>query len=189
MNHKLIMENWRGFVSEAAKTSQDFTADMKVYVEEDSDYIGISIGTDDAMTSNGNIEIEPLSGCDNVWYVSGVEAQPGFGPMLYDLAIAFASRVNGYLTADKGSSTTSDAYSVWKYYYNNRRDVRNRPMSEVCPEYSELPRMRGAQFAGGSKRFDQGSEEYNVLNSAYYMTSTGIQQTIRGNHSGRIVRL
>ena len=47
----------------------------------------------------------------------------GFGPLLYELALEYVSKIpEAYFTSDR-KSVTDDARSVWDYYFENRKDV------------------------------------------------------------------
>ena len=54
--------------------------------------------------------------------VSHSQADQGWGPLLYDLAIELATERAGGLIADR-SSVSREARDVWNYYMNNRSDV------------------------------------------------------------------
>ena len=54
--------------------------------------------------------------------ISWAGATDGYGPMLYDLAMEWATANGGGLIADRGSVSPS-AREVWDYYLNNRSDV------------------------------------------------------------------
>ena len=167
---KLIMEKFDHFINEAAKGSEDL-GDYNIYVENDDDYLNISIGSEGNDSELGRIEAQPLENCSQVWYVSDVEAQQGWGPFLYDLAIAYCS-INGRrgLTADKSASTTEDAFNVWKFYYKNREDIGKDQITDICPDVQMTVRMRGAGRGGMSGQIMQPeSEEYSILTSVYVM--------------------
>ena len=182
-NMKLIMEKFDRFINEemsAVERSLDalLKSDYNIYVESDSDYLNISIGTDDNDSELGRIEAQPLDNCSKVWYVSDVEAQQGWGPLLYDLAIAYCS-INDRegndrqgLTADKSASTTEAAFNVWKYYYNKRESIGKEQIKNICPDVQMTVRMRGAGRGGMSGQIMQPeSEEYDILTTVYSMAN------------------
>ena len=88
-------------------------------------YVETSKYNDDAVY--GYIEIYsidesrdgPCSGAFNVGYVT---AASGYGPMLYDLAMEWATSNGGGLIADREAVSRS-ARAVWDYYLDNRSDV------------------------------------------------------------------
>ena len=166
------MEKFDRFINEAAKGTDDL-GDNNIYLENDSDYLNISIGTDDNDSELGRIEAQPLDNCSQVWYVSDVEAQQGWGPFLYDLAIAYCSTGNRRgLTADKSTSTTEAAFNVWKFYYNERKDIGKDQITDICPDVQMTVRMRGAGRGGMSGQIMQPeSEEYDILTTVYSMAN------------------
>jgi hypothetical protein len=76
----------------------------------------------------GSIRIEDLQDlygggkCLKGYMVAGSNAKTGWGPLLYDLAMEWASQAGGGLTADRGV-VSRDAYRVWSQYLHKRKDV------------------------------------------------------------------
>ena len=68
-------------------------------------------------------KLPPVSNCDGAWVITGhSDAADRYGPLLYDIAIEYAS-VNGTgLVADRGR-VSDDALGVWNYYDMYRTDV------------------------------------------------------------------
>ena len=64
----------------------------------------------------------PMFPCDGAWMVSSSQAKEGWGPLLYDVAIEYATLHGKGLFADRGSVSGS-ARTVWDYYLNRRSDV------------------------------------------------------------------
>ena len=60
--------------------------------------------------------------CGAAWTVYAAEADQGWGPMLYDVAIEYATQEGGGLISDR-ESVSPAARRVWDYYMNNRGDV------------------------------------------------------------------
>lgn len=166
------MEKFDRFINEAAKGADDLDG-YSIYVENDSDYLNISLGTVDNNAELGYIEAQPLQNCSKVWYVSDVEAQQGWGPFLYDLAIAYCSMNDRQgLTADKSASTTEAAFNVWKFYYNKREGIGKEQIKNICPDVQMTVRMRGAGRGGMSGQIIQPeSEEYDILTTVYSMVN------------------
>ncbi len=73
----------------------------------------------------GKIGIETPEGygpCDGAMKVSNSRASSGWGPLLYDVAIEYATiKANG-LMPDR-ESVSEEAKNVWNYYLSNRSDV------------------------------------------------------------------
>jgi len=129
---KLLLENWRQYLNEGAKTVDDLPdgVEIVVYKTRGGNYVTIEYaevgGGNRGFSSEnspirGDIHItkmsEPL--CGEAWKVAGSRAEEGWGPLLYDLAIEWASKFGGGLIPDR-ISVSKDARKVWKYYLNNR---------------------------------------------------------------------
>lgn len=57
----------------------------------------------------------------------------GYGPLLYDLAIEYATTQGSGVVPATGSSygsNTPDSEKVWKYYYERRSDIQKEPYSQ-----------------------------------------------------------
>ena len=138
------MEKFDRFINEAAN-DEDNLIQMEgynVYVNNDDEILELSVGKDSSKEELGYIEAQPLDNCSKVWYISDVKAQQGWGPFLYDLAIAYCSMGGREgLTADKYVSTTEPAFKVWHYYYHKRTDdsergdkFMKREITQLCSE-------------------------------------------------------
>lgn len=99
--------------------------------------------------------------------VSRSVAQSGWGPLLYDVALAFArdaaaqdSRLNGFLCPDR-ESVSDEATAVWRYYKGKRRDeVLVRKLPPDCRAHGVWP--NGERMRSG----------HPVLDAMYQMKST-----------------
>ena len=60
--------------------------------------------------------------CDDALNVQTAEASSGWGPLLYDVAIEYATQIANGLISDR-LSVSDDAKNVWDYYLSNRSDV------------------------------------------------------------------
>ena len=73
----------------------------------------------------GRIEIGSIDGpkCSGAWNVIvTLETKPGWGPLLYDVAIEVATEKAGGLTSDRGE-VSDEALRVWTAYDKSRGDV------------------------------------------------------------------
>ena len=70
----------------------------------------------------GTFEARKFGDCSGAYEVRWVEAPKGWGPLLYDVGMEYASSKGGGLVSDRISVTPSAAH-VWDYYYNDRDDV------------------------------------------------------------------
>ena len=128
---KLILENWNKFLNEAAMGMDDLPPDTVVVVNERNNseteiyYSSLSeMGSTDTKPY-GRIIIEapfPAGTCDGAWNVANSDADQGWGPMLYDIAIEWATQNANGLMSDR-SSVEQEAENVWNFYLKNRKDV------------------------------------------------------------------
>ena len=146
---KLIIENWRKYLlNEAMKTVEDLLnfkdeefpdEDLDIYVVVQPRNINnityvtyasidesgqtYNLGYNDAI--NGKVGISPPNEnpdhgpCDGTWQVRLSSAAPGWGPLLYDIAIEYATLHGNGLISDR-EEVSDDARAVWDYYVNSR---------------------------------------------------------------------
>lgn len=148
---KLLFESWRKFVKEgmlqeAAKGPSDLPDDVFVRIQYSSDSAKIyyansegrgfsaSKASKDGSGVYGSIYIrhtknEPYGQCGDAWMISAAEAADGWGPMLYDVAIEYATLNGNGLIADR-ESVSDSAKAVWDYYMNNRSDVNGAQLDD-----------------------------------------------------------
>jgi len=160
---KLIMENFRQFLDEAAKSLTDL-GEFKVFIHSESDYEYIGIGTDDNHEAIGGIEIGPIDCDSKVWYVSQVESKDGWGPLLYDIAMerAVARGRNG-LTSDKTTSTSNEAVKVWQYYLDNRAgEFEIKRIWDFCKPWPQ-PKLKSRPH----DRLTYKDKEFKALTSVF----------------------
>ena len=143
------MKNLRQYIrqvllTEAMKTPADLPDDIVVVIKDDgpaaSIYYGVANNPSEYASLNrstmGAIDIYSLKGhpsygnCGDAWMVGGSGAQEGFGPMLYDVAIEWATQNGGGLISDR-SSVSDDAQAVWSYYERNRDDVTAHQLDDL----------------------------------------------------------
>jgi len=60
--------------------------------------------------------------CGNAWKIQSVSADDGWGPMLYDIAMEWATLNGGGLMSDR-LTVSGEAREVWDYFFNKRSDV------------------------------------------------------------------
>jgi len=78
--------------------------------------------------------------CGNAFVVEGSGATHGWGPLVYDVAIEYASLDGSGLVSDRGS-VSPYARRVWEYYMNNRPDVTAHQLDDMkdtlTPEWED----------------------------------------------------
>ena len=148
-------------LTEGAKTIEDllslkdeeFGEDLKVYVRMSNNaypggvnfsYASIDVdgevydlGYDDAIM--GVVEIVPASHaeeegrgpCDGAYQVKWATATDGWGPLLYDVAMEYATKYGNGIIADR-EEVSWEARPVWDYYlYNRKKDVDNHQLDDL----------------------------------------------------------
>ena len=71
--------------------------------------------------------------CSGAFTVYWAKAAHGYGPLLYDVLIEFASELGRGVTPDR-HEVSSAAKKVWSYYFNNRSDITRKIL-----DYEEEP--------------------------------------------------
>jgi hypothetical protein len=72
-----------------------------------------------------------------VWEVANVEAEPGYGPMLYDLAMEMVLLVGGVGLMPDRTYVSPSARGVWEKYYS-RGDIYKEPLPEDIFDFSDM---------------------------------------------------
>ena len=128
----LLREYVRGLLTEAAKRPEDLPADWMVYVDNMRDEYRIEL-TGDGRTV-GSITIGPagtdVDPCLGSYQVNTSQAEQGWGPMLYDVAMEIASMYSSGLIADR-SAVSDEAQKVWQFYQDNRSDVEIAQLDDL----------------------------------------------------------
>lgn len=125
----LLREYIRELLTEGSKTPEDLLKydDMYVFIRNEGDMMKIFFSYEDGTAypdPNGSMWIAShrQPECGNAWEVASVNAPHGWGPLLYDVAMEWATLNGGGLLADR-FTVSQDARRVWDYYMNNRSDV------------------------------------------------------------------
>lgn len=136
-------------LTEAAKTAADLGDDCFVRIIEEGNSATIEIISATA-TSRGMLEIlgkiqisaaeflDDGGAADGAWIVRHSKANKCWGPMLYDLAIEYATKRANGLASDR-FGVSADARKIWHYYYTHRKsDVKSHqldnPENHLTPE-------------------------------------------------------
>jgi hypothetical protein len=152
---QIIQEELRQVLNEGAMGPADLPPDIFVKIEPDQHGVTITYARSSGNVwlktndDNGNeiagevrIVAREVSHwdwpgqCGNAWVVGHSEASHGWGPMLYDVAMEYATLNGGGLIADRGSVSRA-AREVWNYYFW-RNDVMahqlDDPHNTLTPE-------------------------------------------------------
>ena len=150
---KLLREYVRRLLAEAAKGVDDLiTNDAYVTISKDVDdvimYYSNRSGKKNYLASDGIVgEVGIVKSsemgdgdCSGSWQVDYAEAPKGWGPLLYDVAIEYASLNGGGLTSDR-VGVSEEARRVWDYYMNNRPDVQSHQLDKLVREPLPGPQL------------------------------------------------
>ncbi len=74
------------------------------------------------------------------WMVDQADAVHGRGPLLYTVAMEFAT-INSSGLRPHYRNVSAEAYPVWRYYFHKRQDVTHTPLDPTQPfEHDEATR-------------------------------------------------
>ena len=137
---KLLLENWRQYLNEGTNTIADLPEGAYVEIDN-SDNTDIEVnlffgvGPSGMRKLGGHIQMYLIDadfdeGCTSGVYETHAEAESGWGPFVYDIAIEYATMIGrGATSSRRGSS--QDAQNVWQHYYDKRGDVEQHQMDDI----------------------------------------------------------
>ena len=103
-----------------------------VHVDNIGDKYRIELAGDDRTV--GSITIGPagtdVDPCLGSYQVNTSQAEQGWGPMLYDVAMEIASMYSSGLVADR-NAVSDEAQRVWQFYQDNRPDVEVAQLDDL----------------------------------------------------------
>ena len=90
----------------------------------------------------GTVIIQKSNHQDGLWEVIESEAGNGWGPLLYDLAMEYASEGGQGLVSDRTdvSDGSFGAQNVWNFYMDNRSDVTSHQMDDMNNTLTPTPK-------------------------------------------------
>lgn len=192
---KLIMENWRRFlISEKMKTPEDLK-DLKhedgehlwVISHEGKRFTEFFITTEDHPSEPllGGISVtKPDDGnCGGAWMVGMVQAQEGWGPFLYDIAMEWTT-INGGGLMPNRKEVSSEARRVWDFYLNNRDDVESHQLDKEGGELTDDPSDDCGQFSAGMDDMERITDwAASSLSKRYTKSPPSVIEQVKSNGS------
>ena len=150
---KLLFENWREYLKEEDKGMKtvDALLEKGVYIAIKKTQGGFAVYYSDkdgrrtpptragqeVVVPHGKIKFAPVGSfegnCLNAFVVFGSKADNRWGPLLYDIAIEWATERGSGLIADRGI-VSPEARAVWDYYLNKRSDVQAVQLDDKDPD-------------------------------------------------------
>ena len=190
---KILREYIRELLTEAAKGPADLPEGVFVEIIEKGDHAVFRYAhkqpwSDIPFASEsprGKVSImTPDHPCGGAWEVALADAQSGWGPMLYDVAMEWATQNGGGLVSDR-SSVSPAAREVWNYYLSNRGDVQSVQLDDLrntitpeeednCEQHAStvgrssagMPKTIDFQKSPLSKRYTKMPTTMNALEAA-----------------------
>tara|TARA_B100000424_G_scaffold253759_1_gene231223 strand:+ start:246 stop:884 length:639 start_codon:yes stop_codon:yes gene_type:complete len=99
-----------------------------------------------------SVEEYEVGPCSNAFMISWSGATSGYGPMLYDLAMEWATANGGGLIADR-STVSDEARAVWDYYLNNRSDIEIVQLDDPNNELTDVEEDNCDQEIAGGQNY------------------------------------
>ena len=188
---KLLREYIRELLTEAARGPADLPEGVFVEIIEQGEHAKFRYaykepaGWNARKTVSGKVAImKPDHPCGGAYEVVLSRASQGWGPMLYDVAMEWASQNGGGLVSDR-SHVSPSARGVWDYYLSNRGDVQGVQLDDlrntITPEEEDnceqgsatigrssagMPKTLDFQESPLSKRYTKAPTTMNALEAA-----------------------
>jgi tRNA nucleotidyltransferase/poly(A) polymerase len=159
---KEVRKRVRQLLAEAAKGPADLPAGVFVEIIEKGDHAVFRYAYKEpwsdipfeSKSPSGKVTIAiPTHPCGDAWEVSISDVQSGWGPMLYDVAMEWASQNGGGLVSDR-NSVSADARRVWDYYLTNRSDVQSAQLDDLQNTITPEEEDNCEQNAASEGNFD-----------------------------------
>ena len=103
------------------------------------------------------------------------DATGGWGPLLYDVAMEYATLMGGGLVSDR-TVVSDEAYAVWDYYLKSRSDViksqTDNEKGELTPDNKQDDCLQNSTFDHVNKT--NGEWTQNPLSKLYRKDNTTI---------------
>jgi len=118
----------------------------------------------------GRVHQHRYGNCSDAWNVRVSRAAEGFGPMLYDIAIEYATDSGSGLISDRGTVSAA-AREVWEYYDQNRTDIEKIQLDNRQDTFKNGPEDDCDQDVCG--RSDNKAWKQSSLSKMYKSKSSG----------------
>ena len=137
---KLLLENWRKYLTEGMKTFEDLPEDIGITIRDEGSgiweifYSQLNSPEEYSNGPSGGVDMTKVAdsydcAIKDAWHLRS-DIDHGWGPLIYDIAMEWASMHGSGLMSDRaGLSPHSQA--VWQYYYDNRTDVKIQQLDDL----------------------------------------------------------
>tara|TARA_R110000744_G_scaffold346242_1_gene451744 strand:- start:171 stop:830 length:660 start_codon:yes stop_codon:yes gene_type:complete len=209
---RLLLENWKRYLNEGADPRiqkqidalKSLSEDIGILIEKGSTMGAANIMTfqyvqilgrnplefyrlqdSDTGIPHGKVDIWKTDegACFGGWAVLQSEAERGWGPLLYEVALEWASGSGGGLTSDRGI-VSDDAIAVWDKY-TKRGDVEAKQMDvdhkeKWMQQYAELTPDIKVDDCDQGKAIDLKDDKWMVtsVSKMFYKDTTPVLDTL-----------
>jgi len=127
--------------NESARKMSDLPPGVYVGIKEGSGYVqvyfcdkdGLDINNPQGLVKASFNNESGVAKCNDAMIMSWAKVKDGYGPLLYDILMEFATDLGRGLTPDRYTVSRA-AKKVWSYYFNNRSDITRKIL-----DYEEEP--------------------------------------------------
>jgi hypothetical protein len=121
IKNKLI----ESILDEAAMGLNDLPQDASLFVKDNGTWVNFILYSKSEDKLYGVITIEDLNKDGNIRSVGRVAAEKGYGPMMYEIAMAYINP--SFLMPSRDGDIRNAAWEVWKKFYQ-RNDVNKKTL-------------------------------------------------------------
>jgi ADP-ribose pyrophosphatase YjhB (NUDIX family) len=119
-------------IGEAAMRLSDLPNTAALFIRPINQGHDLTIYDPSTKTVYGTITISYRDYYGPDYFVSGVAAERGFGPLIYEMAMMHISGEGKGLMPTRDGDVRSDAWNVWERFYN-RGDIRKETLESNSP--------------------------------------------------------
>ena len=116
---KLLRE---GLLGEDAFTSSHLPENTGLFIEPNNSGASLTLYNPKTRMAHATITFISHITSGPYHYVSGVAAEKGFGPLIYELAFMYVDSINSKLMPSRDGDVREGAFNVWKKMYE-RNDI------------------------------------------------------------------
>lgn len=150
-------------LDEVAKTTNDLPPDTGLYSDVTGNDVVLSLLSGTTSGKNkllGSIAIDKIN--SNTYTVTRVYAEPGYGPLFYDIALSHVYPAS--LMPDRSGLVNKEAMNVWRYYNNNRSDTKKEVLKPEDEEYNLNLIYTDESNMGREEMIDLAKDPINIKN-------------------------
>jgi len=128
-------------LTEGMNTPDQLPIDTVVVINDKGGFVQVYYGKKEgprerSKNPEGFLEAIPYSRsvhegeCDNALMISNAIAESGWGPLLYDVMMEYATENYGGLISDR-SFVSDEAVEIWDFYAHGRDDVQTHQLDDL----------------------------------------------------------